>query len=219
MRSVLVEACVTSAADADLASRAGAERMELCRELVTGGLTPEVGTLDAVRAVTSLPVFAMVRPVPGPFRASPREVAAMLRELDTLQGAGIDGFVLGLLDERGRLDTGALKELVAAARGPVTFHRAFDEIAEPLRAVEQLQEVGVARVLTSGGAATAWEGRHVLRDLVRAAGDRVAILSWVAVASGATTCSSSWKRRVSRKCTPGPRPSRPSPGHWALPGG
>lgn len=176
MTSIVVEGCVTSPAEASLVTRGGAHRLELCRDLSTGGLTPGLEALEAVRRETRLPVFAMVRPRPGPFRAAPRDVAAMLREMEDLTAAGVDGVVFGVLDSAGRIDVGALRELVEAARVPVTFHRAFDEVPDPFRALEQLRESGVRRVLTAGGRASAWEGRETLKALVRAAGPDLVIL-------------------------------------------
>ncbi|MGD2120211.1 MAG: copper homeostasis protein CutC [Gemmatimonadota bacterium] len=176
MIPILVEGCVTTLEEAAAVSEAGGHRLELCRDLRTGGLTPEADTVRAVRGETDLPVMAMVRPRPGHFRATPYEIGTMVGEVEDLVGLGVDGIVLGVLDEHGEVDRVALRELVLVARVPVTFHRAFDEIRNPLDALESLQDVGVTRVLTSGGAATAWEGRGVLRDLVSAAGDHLVIL-------------------------------------------
>ncbi len=103
----------------------------------------------------------------------------MIREVNRISaGEGrVDGVVLGVLDRRANVDTAALLELVAAADGvPVTFHRAFDEVRDHLRSLEVLIDCGVRRVLTSGGAATAWEGRAALRELVTVARGRIAIL-------------------------------------------
>ncbi len=174
----LVEACVTSEAEALGASRAGADRLELCRDLDAGGLTPGVGLLKAVRARTGIPVFVMVRPDRGGFRATPGQVANMVDEIELTVREGAPGVVLGVLDLHGRVDREALRELVAAASGvPVTFHRAFDEAPDPMVALEAVQRAGVSRILTSGGGGTAWEGRSTLRELVRAAGDEVTILA------------------------------------------
>lgn len=173
---ILVEGCVTSVEEASLVAGSGAHRMELCRDLSTGGLTPGLDVVKAVRAAVALPVFAMVRPRPGPFRAGPEDIARMLQDIETLTASGARGIVLGVLDKHARIDGTALQELVAAANVPVTFHRAFDEVREPLRALDQLRFAGVARILTSGGANTAWEGRAVLRELVAAAQEDLVIL-------------------------------------------
>ena len=157
-------------------AESGAHRVELCRDLVTGGLTPAPDAVEAVLVQCPLPVFAMVRPRPGPFRATTQDLDRMLRELVALTAMGVHGLVLGVLDVHGRIDGATLRELVRAAGVPVTFHRAFDEAPDPLRALEELRKAGVARVLTAGGRDTAWEGRKVLRRLVAEAGDDLVIL-------------------------------------------
>ena len=173
---VLVEACVTSAEEAAVAETMGAGRVELCRDLATGGLTPTEGSVRSARAVCPLPMYVMIRPEPGPFVASPKTVSTMLSQIEALVPHEVDGIVLGLLDSSQRIDGVALRELVAASPVPVTFHRSFDGLADPMLGLELLVEAGVARVLTSGGAAVAWEGRATLSALVEAAGDRIAIL-------------------------------------------
>lgn len=181
MTSVLVEGCVTASEEAGWVFHAGAHRMELCRDLATGGLTPDAAVLEEVRGRIPLPVFAMVCPGASSFRVGPEDVSIMLREIEALTVVGVDGLVLGVLDKAGRIDLSALRELVQAAKVPVTFHRAFDETPDPLEALEQLRNAGVSRILTSGGASTAWEGRRALRELVLAAGEDLVILGGGAV--------------------------------------
>lgn len=176
MNSILVEGCVTTPAEAALVSGAGGHRLELCRDLHTDGLTPDAASVKEVRERTNLPVMAMVRPRPGHFRVHADELSAMVGEIEGLVALGVDGIVLGVLDESGEIDLVSLKELVSVATVPVTFHRAFDEVRDPIRSLEALKGAGVSRVLTSGGAATAWEGRRVLRDLVSEAGEDLVIL-------------------------------------------
>jgi copper homeostasis protein len=107
----------------------------------------------------------------------PAEVDGLVEEVASMVSLGVDGVVVGVLDGAGRVDRGALSELVNAASGrPVTFHRAFDEVEDPLGEVESLIEAGVKRVLTSGGALTAWEGREVLRKLVELCSNRLTVL-------------------------------------------
>jgi len=174
---ILVEACAVSPAEVSRAFREGAGRVELCRNLDVGGLTPSPTHVARVLVGEDRPVFVMIRPSPGPFRASPAEVAAMTSQVEEMVGMGAAGVVLGVLDRRGRIDLPALKELVAAAAGtPVTFHRAFDQLDDPLGGIELLAQAGVRRVLTSGGCPTAWEGRMVLGKLVDAAGGRIQVL-------------------------------------------
>jgi copper homeostasis protein len=109
----------------------------------------------------------------------------MIGEIAEVRSAGAGGLALGLLDARGRVDVDALRPLVVAAGPlPVTFHRAFDEVADPLGALDDLVALGVARVLTGGGPGTAWEGRALLRELVRRGGDRITVVAGGRVRAG-----------------------------------
>jgi copper homeostasis protein len=175
--SVLVEACVTSVDEATACVDAGAGRVELCRALHVGGLTPGVEAVEATRSAVPGPVHVLVRPRADTFRLSPAEVDALVGEIDALVDRGVDGVVLGVLDRAGRVDRAALDALVDAAGDvPVTFHRAFDQVEAPLDAIDALARAGVRRVLTAGGAPTAWEGRETLRALVEASGDALTVL-------------------------------------------
>lgn len=166
---ILVEACATTSTEAHAAFKAGAHRIELCRALETGGLTPSSETLKQVLSGITIPVFAMVREHEGPFTASRDQLHEMKKTMERLAGSGANGFVLGVLDDSNRIERKALRELLKAAEGlPVTFHRAFDLLDNPIRGLQTLLETGVARVLTSGGAGTAWGGRSTLKNLVDA---------------------------------------------------
>lgn len=177
LKSPLVEACVTSAGQATLCEVAAAERLELCRRLSVGGLTPSQALIESVRKVASVPIMVLARVRADTFRLSSAEVHELTREVAALAELEVDGIVVGPLDRSGQIDVAALEDVVSAAgRLPVTFHRAFDELADPLSGLETLASAGVARVLTSGGASIAWEGRHTLRALVDAAPDGLVIV-------------------------------------------
>jgi copper homeostasis protein len=176
--SLLVEACAVSAGEALGAQRAGAGRIELCRSLDTGGLTPSAGLLEKVKSLVGIPVHAMLRPFPGPFTVESGVLAAMLRDVKALASAGADGLVLGVLDHRGGIHARALRILMEAAGSlPVVFHRAFDRVQAPGGALETLMKAGVAGVLTSGGPTTAWEGRQAIRSLVESSEGRIQIMA------------------------------------------
>lgn len=173
----LLEVCVERASDALVAERGGAQRVELCADLAADGLTPSEAEMRAARALCSIPIFAMIRPVSGAFRCDRDVVSRMEREIDVARDAGVNGLVLGALDERGAVDIATVERLVTRARDlPVTFHRAFDRTPDPAVALELLVDLGVARVLTSGHAPTACEGEEELALLVRRAGDRIVVM-------------------------------------------
>ena len=166
--SVVVEACVMSAEEAVACFAAGAGRVELCQALDVGGLTPRRDDVAVTLSAIQRPTFVLVRPKADTFCMEPAEVSALIEDVASLVELGVDGVVVGVLDRARQIDRAALAELVRAANGrPVTFHRAFDHVEDPLGAVEALVQAGVSRVLTSGGAPTAWQGREILRELVK----------------------------------------------------
>lgn len=151
--------------------------MELCESLDVGGLTPRHDLVAAVRESSRLPLCVLVRSRPD-FLATPAELDSLMADVARFAATGVDGIVIGVLDSRGEIDGAALGDIVAEARGvPVVFHRAFDVLADPLSGLERLVDAGVARVLTSGGAARAWDGRATLRKLVDLASGRLTILA------------------------------------------
>jgi copper homeostasis protein len=175
--SVLLEISVETAEAAIAAERGGAQRMELCTQLRLGGLTPGEELMRRVRECVKVPVFAMIRPRAGDFVYSGEEFAQMRRDIGTAQGIGIDGVVLGVLTRDRKVDVARTRELVTTAQPlPVTFHRAFDDTADVHAALGNVVETGAARILTSGGAASAPAGIQNLARLIGAAKKRVIIL-------------------------------------------
>lgn len=175
---MIVESCVDSL-DAAVASEAGgAARLELCARLDVGGTTPDPTLVAAVVAAVRIPVVAMVRPRGGDFVYDPVELSAMVRDIGRLRDAGAHGIVTGVLTADGAINTPLMHVLVRmAGRLPVTCHKAFDEVRDLDAALDALIGLGVTRVLTSGGAATAAEGADALARLVQRAAGRVAIIA------------------------------------------
>ncbi|MEO8337697.1 MAG: copper homeostasis protein CutC [bacterium] len=175
---MLVEACV-DAIDASLeAERGGAGRLELCGELVQGGVTPSAGLIAAVRDRVRIPLFVLIRPRTGDFLYSADERDVMLRDIASAKQLGADGIVIGALTANGDIDADLTRTLIEAARPmQVTFHRAFDFARNQVAATDALLELGIDRVLTSGGASSALEGAGALKRLVERAGDAMTILA------------------------------------------
>jgi copper homeostasis protein len=175
---ILVEAAVGTLAEALAAQRVGTDRIELCVNLDEGGTTPSTGLTAAVIDGTRLPVFLLIRPRVGDFVYTVDEIDQMIRDVHTAATIGIAGIVTGALTSDGRVDVGQTRALVEAAGGlPVTFHRAFDAAINMPDALEQLVDLGVTRVLTSGGAPTALEGAGVIAALVNQARDRITVVA------------------------------------------
>jgi copper homeostasis protein len=180
----MIEACVSSAAEAVAAEQAGAGRLELCAALELGGLTPSLGLLETVRAAVALPIVVMLRPRGGGFRYDRHEFASMCRDAERLLAAGANGIVFGLFENspggatgKPRIDVQRVAQLVKLAGSQQTvFHRAFDFLPDPAAGLEQLIERDVRRVLTSGGATSAWQGRETLAALHGQANGRIEIL-------------------------------------------
>ena len=174
----LVEVAVDSVAAAVMAAGLGADRLELCQDLELGGTTPSLGLIEAVRERVTIPVAVMIRPRGGEFVYGLDEMLVMTADIGHAIRAGANGVVVGPLNAGGGIDREGLKRLVAAAGPvPVVFHRAFDSVAEPIEALEVLMADGVARLLTAGGGASAYEGRGVIGRLVRRAGTDLTVIA------------------------------------------
>jgi len=175
---VLIEACVESLQAAVAAAAGGADRIELCTNLAAGGTSPDAAMLAACLSRLTIPIHVMVRPRAGDFHYSAAERAGMVEEIWQVKAAGAQGIVTGALRPDATVDETLTRELIAAARPlPVTFHRAFDACDDMEEALEALIALGVTRVLTSGGAATAPEGAATIAKLVRLAAGRIGILA------------------------------------------
>lgn len=167
------------------AASAGAHRIELCDNPAEGGTTPSIGIMEAVRRRLNIDVMVMIRPRGGDFVYSPEEYEAMKSDIMAAKRLGMDGVVLGILDDQGRIDEARCAELILLARPMVvTCHRAFDLTPDPLEALEACIRCGFDRILTSGRAASAAEGVSILKELQQAATGRITVLAGVGINAG-----------------------------------
>jgi copper homeostasis protein len=174
---MLLEICAANLASALAAERAGAHRVELCAALSTGGLTPSAGLIEAVLRAVSIPVHVLIRPREGDFVYSAREVEVMCADIRHCVGAGAAGVVVGALLADGRADEPALKAMQSAAGSKaISFHRAIDASSKPFEVLSSIIDLGFSHVLSAGGSPTAWEGRELLRQLIREGSGRVDIM-------------------------------------------
>ncbi len=172
---VLTEVCVQSSAGARAAAHGGADRIELCAALELGGITPSAGMLEAV--VDVIPTHVLIRPRPGDFCYDSSEIRVMAKDIEHAIDRGALSVVFGALTADGRIDLPAMVRLLGAAgETPVTFHRAFDSAADPWAALDDLMELGVDRLLTSGGAPTAPEGRDNIAEFVRRSSNELTVM-------------------------------------------
>lgn len=175
---ITVEVCVDSVASALAAERGGAQRIELCSDLLEGGVTPSLGLLSVVRKEISIGVHPIVRPRPGDFCYSDAEFEIMRRDIELAKREGADGVVLGILQSNGRVDVGRTRRLVELAQPlSVTFHRAFDVSANLLESFEDVCATGADRLLTSGGEQECLKGVGTVARLVQASEGRIKLMA------------------------------------------
>ena len=174
---ILVEAAVDSLGHAIAAADAGVDRLELCGSLRIGGITPDRALLKAVLHRVSIPVFVMIRPRGGDFVYAPEEIEKMVNDIAMVRDTAAAGIVTGALTREFHLDLDTMQQLVDAAGDlAITFHRAFDRLSDG-HGLNPLIELGVTRILTSGGKSSALVGADNIERLVRAAGADITILA------------------------------------------
>ena len=160
-----------------IAETHGANRIELCANPHEGGTTPSYGMITVARQNTSIQLFPIIRPRGGDFLFSRLDFQSMITDIQQCEQLGCDGVVIGMLTEDGIVDVDRCAELIQHAGAmQVTFHRAFDRVKDPMKALEQIIDLGCMRILTSGLRPNVDLGREMLRTLVDAAGDRITIM-------------------------------------------
>jgi len=173
----MLEVCVESVEGGIAAQRGGADRVELCANLLEGGTTPSAGSIRLARSRLDIGLQVMIRPRGGDFCYSETEFEIMKQDIALAKDAGADGVVIGILRPDGTIDAERTKALADLARPlSVTFHRAFDMASDPHQAMEILIGLGIDRILTSGQEISALEGLELICELVRRAGNRIIIM-------------------------------------------
>ena len=175
---MIKEACVETYEEAVNAEKRGANRIELCSDLATGGLTPSHDLMEKTCTALKIPVMVMIRPRPGNFVYNDTEVQLMKTEIDAAKKAGAAGVVFGLLTNDNNIDKKNTQLLTEYAYPfPVTFHKAVDEMQNPADGIKILQEIkGIKRILTSGGKPTALEGLECLTNMLQTAAGKPIII-------------------------------------------
>lgn len=169
-----------------IAAAAGADRIELCSVLHLGGISPSLGLLRSVRQLEpDLEIHVLIRPRLGDFCYYEPQQYVMAQEIALAAQEGASGIVIGALGSDDRLDVAAIGRLMGYAEGlHVTFHRAIDQVPDAgiTEAVHMLADLGVGRILTSGGAGAARDGMRRLEAMQQAGGDRIAVMAGGGVA-------------------------------------
>lgn len=174
---MLIEVCATTLQSALNAQAGGAGRVELCDNLYEGGTTPSPGTLLLARENLHIKLHVLIRPRGGDFVYSDIEFEVIKKDIEYCKEIGCDGVVIGFLNPDGTIDIKKTGEVIAIARPmSVTHHRAFDMSKDPLESLDQIMALGVDRLLTSGQKNKAPEGKELIAELVKRAGDRLSIM-------------------------------------------
>ena len=174
---MIKEACVESFEKALEAQNNGANRIELCENLAVGGTTPSYGTVKICLEKLNIPIFPMIRARGGNFIYSKDEMEIMKEDIKVFKELGVKGVVLGCLTSDNKIDLELTKELVDLAYPmEVTFHKAIDEIVNPLDYIDDLVNIGIKRILTSGGKSTALEGKDLINEMIKKSNKRLKVV-------------------------------------------
>ena len=181
---MIIEVCAESYKHAINAEKARADRIELCKDLHLDGLTPDYDTAKKTIDELNIPVFILIRPSEGNFNYSNEEYELMKADIVKFKEMGCKGIVSGVLNENKTIDLERTKELVKLSRPlEFTFHRAFDIVTDPFKEIENLIELGIERILSSGQKNKALEGLELLEELQNNSKNRIIIMP----GSGITT--------------------------------
>lgn len=177
MEKYILECCVDSVESAIEAEKGGANRLELCANLIIGGTSPSLALFEKIKENTSIKINVLLRPRFGDFLYSDYEFEILKEEVKLFRNAGADGVVIGCLRADGTIDSSKMEELIALAEGMhITMHRAFDMTENPYEALREAKRLGVNTILTSGQRNTALEGKELIKALIEEAGDDLEIL-------------------------------------------
>ena len=174
---MIIEVCAESYEYALKAEKAGANRIELCKDLHLDGLTPDYESANRTIDSLNIPVFILIRPREGDFIYSNEEFELMKRDIIKFKEMGCKGIVSGVLNDDNSIDVKRTKDLIELSRPlEFTFHRAFDIVSDPLKEIENLIRMGVDRILTSGQKNKAIEGLYLLEKLNNISKKRIVIM-------------------------------------------
>lgn len=175
---MIKEACVGNINEALRAEYLGADRLELCENLLVGGTTPSAGFIAIAKKILKIPIMVLIRPRGGDFVYSANEIEIMKRDIEVCKEICVHGVVIGTLTKEHSIDIDLTNDLLSLARPmKVTFHKAIDYTSNIIEEFKKLLKTDVDRMLTSGGAETAFEGKQVLNELVKISEGKIKIIS------------------------------------------
>ena len=175
---ITLEICAQSYQAGINAFEGGAHRIELCDQLPTGGLTPEVSLLKKLKKEIAIPIFVLIRSRPGNFVYTSNELKKMTDQIKQSIDAGADGIVCGALLHTNAVDIKALEKFIIASQGvPVTFHRALESVSDLQESIAVLIDHGVKRILYGGKSGNAYENRNELAKVNEYINGRMILLA------------------------------------------
>lgn len=177
MNNKNLEIACFNAESVAIAQQNGADRVELCANMLEGGTTPDFELARKVRCELNIKMNVMIRPRGGNFVYTDAEFEQMKSEIEQFKDINVDGFVFGILNKDNSFNLERNKELVTLASPiPCTFHRAFDVVLNVYESLELLIDCRFQTVLTSGQGENVMEGIDVLQTLVKKANGRIVVM-------------------------------------------
>lgn len=174
---MIYEVCVGNYKEAILAMKKGADRIELCDNLLEGGTTPSYGTIKKAKENIKAPINVIIRPRGGDFIYSKEEKEIMMEDIKICNDLKVNGIVIGALNKQNEIDIDFIKEVLEVNKTKeITFHMAFDEIEDKKKAIDILVSLKIDRVLTKGGMVSAINNLDYIKELISYAEDRIIIM-------------------------------------------
>ena len=184
MKHLLLEVCVDSFESAQNAIAGGANRLEICSALEFGGLTPSIGLVQQISSISEIPLHVIIRPRCGDFTYSESEFNTILKDIELFKTTNIQGIVCGVLLKNGKIDIPRTELLVEHGKPlSFTFHRAFDYVPNISESLEDLINLNINRILTSGQHETAIQGIENIKNLLKQAKNRIIIMPGSGISS------------------------------------
>jgi copper homeostasis protein len=174
----VIECCANSITSALIGIKAGANRIELCSDLKNGGVTPKYSDIEKLRKLTNINLHVLILPIANKFICSKEDLKKMIKDIEFCKSIGIDGVVIGAINEDRSIDITKTKKMVDVARPmKVTFHRAFDTCLDLENNLEDIIKTGCDYLLTSGQYSDVNKGLENIAQLIKISKNRITILA------------------------------------------
>ena len=174
----MIECCANSITSALIGIKAGANRIELCADLKNGGITPKYSDIKKLRKLTNINLHVLILPIANKFICSKEDLKKIIKDIEFCKSIGIDGVVIGAINEDRSIDISKTKKMVDVARPmKVTFHRAFDSCLDLQNNLEDIIKTGCDYLLTSGQCSDVNEGLENITQLIKISKNRITILA------------------------------------------